>query len=292
MPDFLKEGSNTTLPPSVEPLARSDIHREWADSTVFVNDVFEAIAYKSYLPGAPPPKGPASLPGLQLPGLTYDDAPIPNPPIVPSQNGSKKRSYADRGDGDGDKRMDRDIRGRAFKSARRSGGRGGRTDDTHGYKAPIQAGFHYGPSTFPPVPPGVPQFDAFALTSLMQMASNLSSQGAGGVLGPSRKRGRCRDYDTKGYCSRGSSCMYEHGDDSMFLAQGFGAPTLPQPVAIEGFSFHFRLLFFRRDTQSRHGTTWLIMCLRVRPYQRAAHRARLRPSWPGPDATACPGCRA
>lgn len=25
-----------------------------------------------------------------------------------------------------------------------------------------------------------------------------------------RRRGRCRDFDTKGYCARGSTCMFEH----------------------------------------------------------------------------------
>lgn len=35
--------------------------------------------------------------------------------------------------------------------------------------------------------------------------------------GRSRRRGRCRDFDTKGYCSRGGTCPYDHGNESMYM---------------------------------------------------------------------------
>lgn len=40
--------------------------------------------------------------------------------------------------------------------------------------------------------------------------------GGGGNRRQQRRRGRCRDFDTKGYCARGSTCMFEHelGDPS------------------------------------------------------------------------------
>jgi RNA-binding protein 26 len=32
-----------------------------------------------------------------------------------------------------------------------------------------------------------------------------------------RKRERCCDYDTQGYCARGDSCPYEHGTDRLIV---------------------------------------------------------------------------
>lgn len=32
-----------------------------------------------------------------------------------------------------------------------------------------------------------------------------------------RRRGRCRDFDVKGYCSRGNTCMFDHGNESESL---------------------------------------------------------------------------
>jgi len=57
---------------------------------------------------------------------------------------------------------------------------------------------------------------------------------------PGRRRQRCRDYDTKGYCARGNTCMFQHGDDPVYLPNpaGFGAQGLPQPQAVEGLSVY------------------------------------------------------
>ena len=40
-----------------------------------------------------------------------------------------------------------------------------------------------------------------------------SQERAFGAKLPPRIGRRCKDYDTKGYCARGSSCPYEHGSD-------------------------------------------------------------------------------
>jgi hypothetical protein len=45
------------------------------------------------------------------------------------------------------------------------------------------------------------------------------SRGRGGRLGQMGGR-RCRDYDTKGFCARGNSCKFEHGQDSIYVPQG------------------------------------------------------------------------
>ncbi|KAK6828237.1 hypothetical protein PG987_011578 [Apiospora arundinis] len=81
MPDFLRE-----------------------DSTAFTNDVFQAVQYKSYLPGAPPapqiPQGPAaqqfSMPGsdfAEFQHTPYADTPTAFPGST--LRGGKKRSYRD-----------------------------------------------------------------------------------------------------------------------------------------------------------------------------------------------------
>lgn len=56
----------------------------------------------------------------------------------------------------------------------------------------------------------------------MQMAAPFQGYGQQQGFSPARpgrqKRGRCRDYDTKGYCARGQNCKYEHsnGTEGMY----------------------------------------------------------------------------
>lgn len=61
----------------------------------------------------------------------------------------------------------------------------------------------------------------------------------------SRRKGRCRDFDNKGYCSRGSTCPYDHGNESIFVPPmgppGDGkSPSItffrPSIVAADSFS--------------------------------------------------------
>jgi RNA-binding protein 26 len=35
-----------------------------------------------------------------------------------------------------------------------------------------------------------------------------------------QKKQRCRDYDQKGFCARGNTCMFEHGQDSIYVPPG------------------------------------------------------------------------
>lgn len=32
-----------------------------------------------------------------------------------------------------------------------------------------------------------------------------------------KRKSRCRDFDTKGFCSRGSTCLYDHGNESIYV---------------------------------------------------------------------------
>lgn len=77
--------------------------------------------------------------------------------------------------------------------------------------------------------PGMTHFDPkSALEAIMQMqAMGIPYPGmaefmaqmphGGGGRGSQRRRGRCRDFDTKGYCSRGNQCMYDHGNSSIYV---------------------------------------------------------------------------
>jgi hypothetical protein len=47
---------------------------------------------------------------------------------------------------------------------------------------------------------------------------------------PPRRRQRCRDFDEKGYCARGNSCMFQHGADTGYV------PPPPMPVVPGGLS--------------------------------------------------------
>jgi len=68
---------------------------------------------------------------------------------------------------------------------------------------------------FPPLP-GMPTFPQGATSTGLQQLGDQLSPGAEALR--VRKPGvRCRDYDTKGFCARGSSCPYEHGMDHIVV---------------------------------------------------------------------------
>ncbi|KAH7383662.1 hypothetical protein BKA64DRAFT_682858 [Cadophora sp. MPI-SDFR-AT-0126] len=213
------------------------------DSTIFVQDVFDAIQYKSYLPGAPPVRRP-SLPFAPPSGPSAHSygnlgMSVPTGP----QNGSRKRSYNDRGDGDAQDRgnMMGDPNARAFKQPRRGGtaiGRGG-FDPFHrgggrgggfsgGHPPPMNPqgqppqGFPTAPG-MPSPPPGMPPMDPnnpMAVILAMQ-AMGFPIPGMptfpGSTSPPPQQKQRCRDYDQKGFCARGNTCQYEHGEHSIWV---------------------------------------------------------------------------
>ncbi|KAK0102972.1 hypothetical protein ONS96_005589 [Cadophora gregata f. sp. sojae] len=216
------------------------------DSTIFVRDVFDAIQYKSYLPGAPP---------IRRPSLPFAPPSGPSAPSTSSygnlgmgiptgpQNGSRKRSYNDRGDGDVQDRgnMTGDPNGRAFKQPRRGGaavgrggfdpfyqggGRGG--GFSGGRPSPMnlqgtpQQGFPAVPG-MPSPPPGMPPMDPnnpmAAILAMQAMGFPIPGMPAfpGSTSPPPQQKQRCRDYDQKGFCARGNTCQYEHGEHSIWV---------------------------------------------------------------------------
>ncbi|KAM5348323.1 hypothetical protein ACJ41O_008147 [Fusarium nematophilum] len=188
------------------------------DPKAFLDDVFQALTYKTYLPGArPPPKTGSDAKSPQQAQQYLQPPPFENAP----SNGSRKRGFYDRDDFDAPDGRDAPHHGgRATKQQRRSG-RNGRGDDARGGRFGGQPGHMHG---LPPRPDMA--LDPKAMEIFLQMGSmgmpypgmpNFAQQGFGGGRNQPRRKGRCRDFDMKGFCSRGSTCPYDHGNESIFV---------------------------------------------------------------------------
>ncbi|TVY15741.1 putative RNA-binding protein [Lachnellula arida] len=213
----------------------------------FTQDLFDAVQWKSYLPGGGPPRRP-SLPFAPPPGPSapsYGNIGMGAPPLGPSGD-SRKRSYNDRGDGDSQDRgfQGGDPNGRMYKQPRRGarggfdgfngrgGFQGGRGSPMNIQGMPSPQGFLNMPG-MPSPPVGMPPFDPnnpmAAMLAMQAMGFPLPSfptPGSPGIGGPpslhnmSPRKQRCRDYDQKGFCARGNTCMFEHGENSIFVPPG------------------------------------------------------------------------
>ncbi|MCJ1478086.1 hypothetical protein MMC13_006761 [Lambiella insularis] len=217
---------------------------------VFVDNTFAAIQAKSYIPGYVPPQLPAVSPTQPLSAPT-------GPASYGSLGGnggaqqSRKRSYNDRQDDRSGYDPHYSRGDRQMKSMRRgdmSNGRGGafRARPERDFQSP---GFLPGvpspaPTAFPgmPMPPGGMPFDPSdpmgAILAMQAMGfpplpgmPDLSQAGSPtgmpqfGVQGSSSQQSngrskinaRCRDYDTKGFCTRGNACPFEHGNNQIVI---------------------------------------------------------------------------
>ena len=72
---------------------------------------------------------------------------------------------------------------------------------------------------FPPLP-GMPNLAQLSPTGFSQVEGHDFSGSS--TNGKSKIRSRCRDYDTKGFCTRGNSCPFEHGNHIVVPAQQEG----------------------------------------------------------------------
>lgn len=160
---------------------------------------------------------------------------------------SRKRSY-NQSTGAGDGRDSNNGRGeRQIKQMRRGSGRGGRGGYQpppihHGGPSPTQPGIPALP--FPPPPPGMNLDDPIAMMQAMQAiglpplpgmppfpqpgsgspppfpAFRGQSSSASSPPGKHKINARCRDYDTKGFCTRGNTCPFQHGNEMVVPDQG------------------------------------------------------------------------
>ncbi|KAK8119339.1 RNA-binding domain-containing protein [Apiospora kogelbergensis] len=228
MPDFLRE-----------------------DSTAFTDDVFQAVQYKTYLPGAPPAPqishGPAAqqfpLPGpgfAEFHHTPYADTPSAFPGST--LRGGKKRSYRDL-DAPETQQMSWGAYGanpyqqgaqQPYKQARRGGPqavRGGRFEDSYASRGRGGHGAFPGPSghhgalfsgpdeTYNPTQPfpvstasGMPQLDANTIMENIRQLQELGAQM--GIQMP----------QAPSYRDQGNKCMFEHGAGSGFVP-AFKPPT-------------------------------------------------------------------
>ncbi|KAI0106172.1 hypothetical protein GGR51DRAFT_174108 [Nemania sp. FL0031] len=225
------------------------------DAAAFTDDVLQAVKYRSYMPGAPPipsvrqPHFPAPPALAQAAARTsilspsasvyHPSAPFPTPsaPLPFSQPTSRKRAYSDHNDDD----VDIILTSQPYKQPRRGGGsgqRGGRYEDPYGPRS------HRGPPSYSrtpgllpygasPLPFAPPPIDANSiieniqiLQSLLPPTMDLPVSVYSGTTMPQqrRKKQRCRDYDARGYCSRGSNCHFEHVNEPPFF------PPIPAAV--------------------------------------------------------------
>lgn len=192
------------------------------------------------------------------PPFTQPTSPIGSFPQDRASNGisgtSRKRSYNHSMD-PSDGRDPNYGRGeRQMKQMRRSGGRdsfsgrGGRggfqaSQTNFGGHPPIQPGFPSLPFP-PPPPPGMNFDDPMAMMQAMQAmglpplpgmppfpqagsgsppplpAFGVLSSPTGDLAGKHKVDARCRDYDTKGYCTRGNNCPFQHGNEVVVPDQG------------------------------------------------------------------------
>ena len=222
----------------------------------FVNDVFLAIDTKSYLPGNVAPRSAPSInPTLSAPTepvAAYGSLGV-GQGTLRGFNEPRKRSFNDRQE-NGDAADSHYVRGDRQMKQMRRGGRGGRGDgySSRGGRVGFQengrpfphAGSPPMPPTFPGLPPGMPlppqglpfdPNDPLAAMLAMQamglpplpaisplpnagLPNGHPQFGGQGASEPrNKRRRRCRDYDTQGYCARGNSCPYEHGTDRLIV---------------------------------------------------------------------------
>lgn len=234
-------------------------------SAKFVQDIFDTIHSKSFLPVQQrppppppplnplsanftpfnPPTGPSRSPAGQYPAPNarghFGD--VQNAPLGPSQPQSRKRRYEDP-----------DQSGRNGLHAQ--GGYGDRPQKqprSYNDKRSIREQYNAQGPQFGQIPQTVDPSAGFNLPSMdpnnplhnpmiaMQLLNSMFGISLPPVPGPENGYGnsgrgrRCIDYDVKGFCARGNACQYEHGNDSIVVPSGPNGsplyPGLPAPVS-------------------------------------------------------------
>ncbi|OAA62341.1 CCCH zinc finger and RRM domain protein [Cordyceps fumosorosea ARSEF 2679] len=167
------------------------------DPKTFLDDVFQAIAHKSYMPGAPP--------APKLSSASESNKSPVNLPPKPAN--SRKRGFDDSGEAH-DYSDPQQYGERAYKQPRR-GGR--HNDGFSGYTSPMD--MNGVPPFGNPPPPTNPMEAIMALQAMGLSFPTMPDFAGHGQGSRQRKRRRCRDFDNKGFCSRGSACVYDHSQE-------------------------------------------------------------------------------
>ena len=245
----------------------------YAETKTFVDELFTVMHTKSYMPGysqqqaaAPPTSAPFNPPSAPS---TFTAQSTPTEFIHGAPQQSRKRSYNESTEGGGSEDPGHGRGERQFKQMRRGGGRGSRGDVIGGrgrasYHPPLMS--HGGPSPsvpsfqgmpLPPPPPPGSFDDPMAMITAMQAMGLPPLPGippfsqAGSPPGPQYGQGspgqppktkinaRCKDYDTKGYCTRGVNCPFQHENSVIMPDQEYDpknavmtdvqmSPTIPK----------------------------------------------------------------
>lgn len=98
-------------------------------------------------------------------------------------------------------------------------------------------------SQFPPLPPFDPNNPMEAMLQMQAMGLIPPFQPPPPMRGgrnQGRRRGRCRDFDRKGYCSRGVNCQYDHGSE---------LPFVPPPVDMLDYGMEISQYFTEGNLQ-------------------------------------------
>ncbi|KAL8742833.1 MAG: hypothetical protein Q9184_008187, partial [Pyrenodesmia sp. 2 TL-2023] len=216
----------------------------------FVDEVFQALRSKSYKPGHTPPSAnerralaPSPIVAAPPSGPRYpQDLSAARHPSIGAPELSRKRSFDEHHNEAGYSDSHYARGDRQVKQMRRGGGRGGRYDGYNGKPLHGPSGNPLGvpaPGQFPfqgmPPPPTDPN-DPLMAMMLQAMGMPLPPVPPNQALPASNsppayspptngaptfngngKRGRCSDYDTKGYCVKGNTCPFEHGNDHVVV---------------------------------------------------------------------------
>ena len=233
------------------------------DPSSFVNDLFEIIQYRSYIPGAaPPPKAvPATAPLPTLPVLDDPNTGQPAIPTGPGGGSARKRGFQDRGDFDAPTGREQFQGGRSYKQPRRGAdfaGRKGYVDpdrpqsisqeqyafqNTPGQHTPSFAQ----PGQVPQIPPFDPSNPLESIRQLQQISQQMglymppfadySQQQLGfqqNTLPQQGRQGRCWDFDRKGFCPRGLKCKFDHSTGTEPVMYNLPAPQLSGQISLRG----------------------------------------------------------
>lgn len=217
------------------------------NTSSFVDDIFQALQTNSYKPGYVPPRpaatvaAPAHLPdnAAQSRARAASGAGSGSSTGFPQ---SKKRSFNEAHENRSGvdshyaqgERAKRQIRGGS------RGGRGGFGGQRNGYPQSASPPLIPGFPNLPQLPPGlgfdpndpmaaIMAMQAMGLPPLPNMPNFPQAMPANGQSqfgtqnAQSEKTEPCTDYETKGFCLRGDSCPYLHGNDHLVMPGNEGA---------------------------------------------------------------------